>query len=110
MLSRLNSILESYIKEYEIKLNSSQKSTLYLLEKKLNDGRIGLNEVMTELRRAGLKGSKGFFRDSVYRDIEHRLECNGIREKQEPEENKEEKKETRKDTPPSEIKQRPKLY
>lgn len=90
MLSRLNSILEPYIEEYEIKLNSSQKGNLYLLEKKLNDGRVGLSEAMTELRRDSLKGAKGFFKDSVYRDIKEKLEHNGIREKQEAKEIKRE--------------------
>lgn len=110
MLSRFNSILEPYIEEYEIKLNSSQKSNLYLLEKKLNDGRLGLREAIIELRRSGLKGSKGFFRDSVYRDIKEKLGFNGIKENQKTEEDGDEKKEIKNATPLPEIKQRPKLF
>jgi hypothetical protein len=45
---------------------------------------------MTELRRDSLKGAKGFFKDSVYRDIKEKLEHNGIREKQEAKEIKRE--------------------
>lgn len=94
MLSRLDSILRQYIDEYEIKLNSSQEGRLRLLEKHLDNGSLGLSEAMTELRSMSLKGSKGFFKDVVYRDLEKKLGFNGIKErKEEPKEIKEKNQE-----------------
>ncbi len=106
MLSRLGSILDPYIKE--IKLNSGQKGRLYLIEKQLNDGRLGLSEGMDELRR-NLEGNK-YLSDNDFREIKKRLGFNGIKEKQEPEERDDEQRAAKKTTPPPEIKQRPKLF
>jgi hypothetical protein len=86
MLSGFRSILIPFLEEYEIKLNSGQESRLSLLEKHLNDGSVSLSEGMTQLRRENLKGVKGFFKDSVYRDIEKKLGFRGIKEHQEPKE------------------------
>jgi hypothetical protein len=89
MLSRLGSILDPHVKK--IKLNSGQKNRLYLIEKQLNDGRLGLREGMDELRR-NLEGNK-YLNDGDYREIEKRLGFNGIKEKKElPKENIEEEK------------------